>query len=124
MSSPDVVDLVVRTIWACVSDRTGKNAVFRQILSSEAVISEICSDIGISFSPGLLDAMQAESPPAVDFFRNLPLGERRCWAVYAVTMEKPSMIPQIYIGTGTCSRYGLRARFNAYDRLDLIGECC
>lgn len=69
-------------------------------------------------SPVVSDVMQAESPPEVNFFRNLPSHDCRCWGVYALTLEKPGMIPQIYIGTGTGARYGVHSRFTAYDRID------
>jgi hypothetical protein len=111
------LELLVLITWACLSIPVWKNGVFTQLLFSEAVSSEICCAASLSFAPGLFDAMQAASPPAVEFFRNLPSDRHRRWAVYALTLEKPGAVPLIYIGSGTDSSRGVHSRWQIYDQL-------
>lgn len=57
----------------------------------------------LSFCPGLFEAVQASSPPTIDFFRNLPSNGHGRWAVYALVVDKPGAIPLLHIGSGTNS---------------------
>lgn len=113
-----ILELLVFITWACLSIRGYRNGIFRQLVPSQAILSEMCSAASLTFAPGLFDAVQAASPPAVSFFLSLPSDSSRRWAVYALVLEKPDALSLIYIGSGTDARDGLRSRWRHYEKPD------
>ena len=114
-----ILELVLFVTWACLSIRVHRNGIFKQLIPSQAILSEMCSAASLAFAPGLLEAVQSASPPAVSFFRNLPSDCSRRWAVYALVLEKPGALSLIYIGSGTDAKNGLRSRWRDYEKRQL-----
>jgi hypothetical protein len=125
-AASNLVGLLVLITWACLAAPVHKHPLFMQIFPSQAVLSEIISAASLSFCPGLFDAIQAAGPPPLSFFRNLPVGNLKKWAVYALVLEKPGFESLVYIGSGTNLKGGVRSRFAEYDRgqklLDLLSK--
>lgn len=114
-----MLELLVLITWACLTvPDIFKNALFTQFFYCQEVLSEICSTASLCFCPGLFDAVQAASPPSIEFFKGLPTNDRKRWAVYAIVLEKSGAIPLVYIGSGTNALYGVSARWGFYNRLD------
>lgn len=115
-----VSKLVLSAVWTCISDTpfTRKNIYFDQVFTSEDDLSDVAASASLSFAPGLLDILQSPSPPlaTMDFFKGLPTetSELR-WGVYAIVMEKAGHRPILYIGSGTNTLGGVRARLKQYD---------
>ena len=72
MPEYDVLSLVVAATWLCLCQPVTQNGIFKQIFLSKDVLSQMFSAGNLSFAPGLLDAMQALTPPSISFFENLP----------------------------------------------------
>ena len=89
MSYPATTTLELLTVvtWACLNGPAHKAVLFTQILTSQAVLSEIVSAAGFSFCPGFFDAIQSASPPAISLFDNLPCDIKKAWGVYAVILN-------------------------------------
>lgn len=114
------LDLMVILAWACLSMPAWKNQLFAQRLSTEAILTALAVTANLSFCPGLLDAMRATSPPALQFFKKLPAATFKTWAVYVLVLEKLDSKPLVYIGSGTESQYRVLNRWSDYDRLDKL----
>ncbi|TKA63192.1 hypothetical protein B0A55_10202 [Friedmanniomyces simplex] len=110
-----ILQLVLMVVWACLN-LPMKRKIFLQVIFSERYLLEIASAASLAFAPGLLDAVQSATPPSVEWFKRLPSNASRCWAVYALVLEKLDAVTMIYIGSGTNAR-GLSQRWGVYDRL-------
>jgi len=113
-----LLEVVASLLWACVSGAPGLayfNAVFSIIVDSLDVVEEYIQTAALEYAPGLLDVLDAASPPPLSFFKTLPLITGFCWAVYALTLEKPGCRPRIYIGESTNSERGAVSRMANYD---------
>ena len=111
-----ILQFVLTMTWKCLNDtpNSQKNVYFIKFMPSEAALEEIVSLTSITFASGLLDVLQAASPPTLDYFKTLSTETLACWGVYILIMEKCHCRPRIYIGSGTNSRDGLKARFRDY----------
>lgn len=86
-------------------------------MNSLDVVEEYLQTAALEFAPGLSDVLDAASPPPFSFFRGLPLITGFCWAVYAITLEKPGCPPKVYIGKSTNESRGVAARLADYDTM-------
>jgi hypothetical protein len=88
------------------------NPNFKLLNSPDA--ADIRAATPLTFAPGLLDVVQSDRPPSVDFFASLPVPEGRFWAVYVVLLVKDGSEPAIYVGSGTDAIHGYRTRVATY----------
>lgn len=88
------------------------NPNFKTVLAKEH--SSICADTPLTFAPGLLDVVQSDTPPDASFFKSTPKPKGKFWAVYAALLTKEDSDPHLYIGSGTQSNAGYKARIEHY----------
>lgn len=96
--------------WACLNVESYIDPQFRQIVSSEEQFASILEIAQVTFCGGLNDAIQADSPPSLQFLRSLPDDiPKRSWGVYVLMLEKDGRAPSIYVGNGTSATWGIKA---------------
>ncbi|QGI61979.1 hypothetical protein CEK27_005950 [Fusarium fujikuroi] len=118
LESSTVLDFISRLCWALLfyTPKQLVCSVYRQTYTTSMVFNEALSACGITFSIGLLDAIQSESPPALSFFRGLPVKSSSSrWGIYVIVLEKLNSRPKIYIGSATAMVGGLHRRKRQYD---------
>lgn len=120
MASPtgntDIIDALILLVWTCLAAPVHKHALFGQIFPSQRVLSDTIQAAPLVFCNGLLEAMQASIPPALDFFTGLPTDCFKRWGIYALVLQKADADPCLYIGSGTSAVAGVRGRWYDYDR--------
>ena len=112
----DMVDYAVQLIWTClcIAPSASINPMFAIVLSSQDMVKQILLDSHVVFAPGLLDVLQANTPPPVSYFKRLPTNVKQRWGAYDIVLEKPGCRPKFYVGTGTNVYLGVSQRFNDY----------
>ncbi|KAK4044435.1 ATP-1 H+-transporting ATP synthase [Parachaetomium inaequale] len=92
--------------------------VYKSILGEDEKFSKVCSDTPLSFSPTLLNVLESPTPPALEFFLNLPASgpNDKVWAIYSILMEKPLAKAKLYVGSGTNAQDRVRARMSNYEK--------
>lgn len=110
-----LADMIDR-VWDCLSVPIVKNPLFTQTFPDLETLSDICFDAELSFPDTLLDAVQSDKPPTVDFFKALPTTTFGNWGVYALVLEKAGETTIVYGGSGTSSVRGVAERWTTYDR--------
>jgi Zinc-finger of C2H2 type len=113
----NIVDYAVQLIWTCLclANAAQKNPMFAIVLPSQDVVKQLLLDSYLAFAPGLLDVLQAKTPPPLSYFKSLPTNVKKRWGVYVVVLEKAGCRPRIYVGSGTDSNNGIAQRFNDYN---------
>lgn len=116
-----MLDFLASLCWNTLSltPKPLKNALYDQIFPTAQALETLLLGSAIILAPGLLDALTAESPPPMSFFKNLPTEVPKNWAIYLLVLEKQGCRSKIYIGSGTEKRDGISRRFAQYKR----GEC-
>jgi hypothetical protein len=120
MSSDDVHFQVYLLVWNCLShtDDAMKAVVYSVLFPEPDLLRGALHEAGFTYAPGLLDALQSETPPTIGFFKNLPNEVRRNgrdrWGIYVLVLAKDGHVSKIYIGSGTNTKGGLFARFSTY----------
>jgi uncharacterized protein with PQ loop repeat len=111
----DILEYVLWLVWTflTLTPAALKNPVHAMILTSQDVVEKIMSVV--VFAPGLLDVVQAKSPPSIAFFKGLPTHSGTLWAVYAILLEKKHCRPKLYIGSGTNKINGAHTRLLQYE---------
>jgi hypothetical protein len=111
----------VQFAWLCLSNSYAamKNYHIDKWLYSYDVFEEYFFELALVFAPGLLEVLQASTPPTLAFFRTLPshIKVGRCWAVYLLILEKSDCRPRVYIGMGTQEVKGVAGRLYQYEAL-------
>lgn len=122
MASASIFEFVLLLVWTLLTltPVTKSNHACDIILLSQDVISKIMSDSLLSFAPGLLDVVQAATPPSIAFFKTLPTQFKKLWGVYVIVLEKKGCRPKVYIGSSTESDSGVIRRMRQYDALSLL----
>ncbi len=70
----------------------------------------------VDLSANLFEVMESETPPSTNWFESLPSTILlHVWGVYVVVLRRNGHKPLLYIGSGTATRRGVRARLNQYD---------
>jgi hypothetical protein len=117
VTAANAVEYVMWLTWSCLTLTPAnlKNPVFAMIFSTEDVLEQLMSDSLLVFAPGLLDVLQATTPPSVPYFKSLPADIKKHWAIYLLVLEKPGCRHKIYIGSGTDRDRGGAKRFWQYD---------
>jgi hypothetical protein len=113
---------MIITVWAHLSlaPTAIKNPVFSLVFPSEDALEKLMSLM--IFAPGLLDVVQAATPPTIGFFESLTNASKGLWGVYALLLVKPRFRPKIYVGCGTHSTTGVKERFRNYDTGDALPQ--
>jgi hypothetical protein len=116
-SNTEVLGYMVCLLWNWLSLTPAalKNPVFAIVLATQVMLQQILSDSLLVFAPGLMDVVQAPTPPSISWYKSLPTYVSKCWAVYLLVLEKKGFRPNIYVGSGTDSRGGVASRFYQYD---------
>lgn len=112
-----LIQLVLLLTWTCLitTPEKLKHPIFSKVLSDQDALTNLLSSIPMVFAPGLLEVLQASTPPTVSYFKGLPSEIMKLWAIYLLFLEKPGSRPRIYIGLATHTK-GAYRRFNDYDR--------
>ena len=118
-----LLQLVCLIAWTCLTDTPFKQkyTFFAQLFPSQEVFDATASAASLIFCRGLWDVLQAATPPALRFFKDLPSPDissaelRDKWGVYVIVMEKPGYRPKVYIGSGTSAEQGCRQRLQQYE---------
>jgi hypothetical protein len=121
MAMSALLTLVLSLTWKVLVETPfkRKSTLYARFLTSLAVVQEFAIAASLSFAPGLLEVLQASTPPTVAWFKNLPSDNRYAWetdnwAVYLIVLEKDGERTRIYIGSGTNAEAGLAHRWNQY----------
>ena len=111
------LDIVVSVLWRILTNPRWIGSSYTIALVSDTHITDVLTDAGIVFTAGLLDALQADSPPSITWFESLDVTiPRRAWGVYAVILKHATLRPKVYVGSGTNANQGVRSRLLHYKR--------
>lgn len=99
-----------------------KDSVHDQVFPNENAFRNEWGASKVEFADGLLEVIQAPSPPTIDFFKSLPLRLEKLWAVYLLVLEKLGERPECYVGSATDATHRLLTRMAAYDKRMRTGE--
>jgi hypothetical protein len=110
---------LVSLCWLCLTSTTINNPAFNLVLPSvevEQVLEQALEQASISFAPGLLEALQSEPAPTIEWFKSLPVPSyKHLWGIYLLNWEKVGHRPKIYLGSGTESTKGVKVLLTRYD---------
>ncbi|KAK7727879.1 Aconitate hydratase mitochondrial [Diaporthe eres] len=114
-----VAQSVLALVWVTfmATHRRLRNPIFTKYLPDEGALAKLAGKVPIKFAPGVLDAVQSDDPPTIEYFKSLPPGNKNIWAMYLLVLEKPGCVSLIYIGSGTDSLNGCYPRLQTYDKL-------
>ncbi|KAJ8108984.1 hypothetical protein OPT61_g7790 [Boeremia exigua] len=115
-TSSTLLELVITMVWACLQVTGSQNRLFAQLFFAVNVVSDVAAAASLTFCPGLLEALNAKSPPSVSWFKSLPDDYRGKWGVYVLVFEKHGLLPHLYCGSATDSDDGISSRWMLYDR--------
>jgi len=121
MAATPLVKLIVAETFNCLAIRDEQfplDAYYHKHLPTESAIEDLIGKAQIVFAPGLLDVLQCDDPPTVEYFKALPTlsdSKERTWGVYLIVLEKADFEDLAYIGSGTQYRgIGLAQRLADY----------
>jgi hypothetical protein len=110
-----LLQLVLPLIWTCFN--MGRTyPLFSKVLSSQVIREQLFAFTTLVFAPGLLEDLQASTPPTISWFKSLPTDDYAQWAIYRIVLEKLFCRLKINIGSGTKAHALVRTRFSKYDR--------
>ena len=98
-----IFQLILLLTWTCL-DTVGekqKHVVYGKVLSSYEALEQLLTSASVVFAPGLFEVLQAISPPTIAYFKGLPSGYLKLWAIYLLVLEQDGRRPKIYIGSAT-----------------------
>jgi hypothetical protein len=69
-----LLQLVLLITWTVLNGTPAnqKQPHFTKYIPSQAVLENLASQVSLVFAPGLLDAVQASTPPTIRYFKTLP----------------------------------------------------
>ncbi len=108
--------------WAMLSgtDRAQKNLTLDKEFTSQDAMQSVMHSAGFEWAPGLLECLQSDTPPTIDWFKTLPM-HYSTWGVYVLVLEKDGESPRLYTSSGTSADIGVRKRMDVYDlRMELL----
>lgn len=116
-----MLSLLLYLLWTLLNNKSWSKSVFRLALKSEDFISEQLTAAGFVFAPGLFSVLQHSSPPSISWFESLPATiPAKAWGVYAITLSHQTLVPILYIGSGTAAQQGVKQRLQNYDDEKLL----
>lgn len=116
LTTMTLLELVIALVWACLLVPGGKNQLFVQLFFAVDVVSDLAAAASLSFCPGLLEVLNATSPPTVAWFKQLPDDYRKRWGVYVLVFKQDGFVPYLYCGSATESKRGIASRWALYDK--------
>jgi hypothetical protein len=119
-SSTSALELLTSLTWKCLNTQSFQNPLFLELFSSETVLSDFLTAADLSFHDGLVDMIQASTPPSLRRLKSPEATDTKCWGIYIIVMEKKGAVPLIYCGSGTSAKGGIRVRFRNYDIKTLL----
>jgi hypothetical protein len=116
-----IVLLVTGDAFNCLAMRNVSVVLsppYHKHVPTEEAIEELIGTANVEFAPQLLDVLQSDDPPTIDFWKSLPVFSLKplAWGVYALVLEKTGCESLVYIGSGTNSELGVAHRLRDYDR--------
>lgn len=114
----NISQTLVRMTWTCLSTspESTTDYTYRALFPSQDSLAQLLLPLSITLSPGIFEMLGSDLPPTVSFFKSLPSGYDRVWAVYLLVLKKAGEQPLVYVGSATESLRGVRSRFQTYDR--------
>jgi len=111
-------EYVIWLVWLCLSGTSSKvkHPIYGVVFPALDVLDQFAAGLFLTFATGLLDMLQSDCPPSIDYFKGLPSDGKGFWGVYALVLEKPGCPPLLYIGSGTSYTGGVHRRFTQYQR--------
>lgn len=111
-----LLELVLVLLWTCLcsSPEKNKHPMYNRFFPSRDTLEILFSSVSLVFAPGLLEVLQASTPPTIAYFKTLPTECKKIWGVYLLVLEKQGYRPKIYIGSGTDARNGVSTRLAQY----------
>lgn len=99
---------VLELLWKCLTIPTKeKHAIFSRVLSSTNVVDQLLSSIALGFAPGLLEVLQASTPPTLSYFKGLPTESHKRWAVYLLVLSFLTLLSLLFFSIKLTDSYCL-----------------
>lgn len=113
----DIASLMLLICWTLLQTPSWINPRFIHVLSTQAILSALFEQAGISFCPGLSDIIRAATSPPLSWIEDLSdYIPKNVWGVYVLVLRHPSRTPYLYIGAATAYVRGARARISEHGR--------
>jgi hypothetical protein len=116
-----VVDVVANLSWTVLDSTKFKHLCFPRHLPNQGALQALCTKLDVKFTPDLLDALDSDTPPTIEWFKTVPQADittnGKRWGIYVVVLEKDGCRHKVHIGSGTESKEGIRCRMRQYERL-------
>jgi len=108
--------LLAHLVIKCINDLAdrAKHPLYAHVLSGNMLVRDLLDTTHLTFGPGLLGALQGDTPPTCHFFETLPSDFEKRWAVYVNVLRKDGHKPLVYIGSGTNATAGVSIRLTQY----------
>lgn len=109
---------ILTLTWTCISACVFRHVAFKQHIPRMDSLLRLGLQVAPSFAPGLLEVLNAATPPTLEFFKGtpaVPATAPKLFGVYVLVYEKPGSLPRVYIGSGTADR-GVQERLASYLR--------
>lgn len=103
--------LILQLTWACINVTHWISPRFRVLFPSFSDLAALLPELGLTFVDGLLDVVQSDTPPTIEWLLSLPSHiPSGCWGLYVLILKKGKEY-KLYVGSGTStSRNGARSR--------------
>ena len=93
ISTMAITQAMLAMMWAALNVQIYKNPLFTTAFSDFQVLHQIFVLASLTFCPGLLEALQALSPPSIDWFRSRAhtsdgVKLKEVWGIYFLVMFK------------------------------------
>jgi hypothetical protein len=119
MTTDELTLFIQKQIFSCQSAAALNNALLAKVFPSIDAPADVMATAGVTFCPGFLTILQSESPPSVEWFKNIRANNRLVWRVYLLVFEKEGCPALVYCGSATASDDGIRGRWTMYDRYSM-----
>lgn len=125
MASSDVlVQTFIDACWAGIDVKTYINPRFSIVLDSRSSISALFQLADVSFCCGLQEIILSLAAPSLGWFESLsPVIPKDVWGIYVLVLKNPGYDPLLYIGSGTSTHRGVRARVSEHWRQQVRPAC-
>lgn len=129
-----ILDQMADLGWECLQRAPYSQACHRRFFYSHRAWNRFLRASPLRFCSGLGTTISADSPPSLEWFKNLPKPKQDKWAVYALVLVRPQLGPKrtwkmdetvdfaIYIGSGTCQTNGVTTRESDYREKERFSE--
>jgi hypothetical protein len=113
----DISSLILSLLWACYNVETYIARHFREVLGGHDHLAALFHAADFTFHAGLAHVLQSSSPPSLAWLDSLDSSvPKHVWGIYVLVYRKSGALPQVYVGSGTATNRGLRARVSEHHR--------